>query len=332
MTVTFLKAGSGDSILINHAKKNILIDGGNDSTFLQQQVNLIFDKSEVLDLIIITHHDDDHIKGIIDLLNMIQSQHYDKKPNALVKKVLFNAPDGSSYDSEKKELSYRQAFEVKELLTKHKINWEGCTENSTELQFEDLELLFLSPTEKDRGQYEKKSGEYLTSDFRCDWKTPLKKLEKYIDDESQDTSPYNRSSIVVLCKCAGKKILLPGDVTPKRLEAIARNLRKDNNNEPIELDFMPLPHHGSYRNLTKKILQDIKCFTFIVSTNSQKHNLPNKRSLLKIIKHLNREDRQNIHFLFNYQEALSKLNISEEEKKYYRFKTSPNNTDHGLVM
>ena len=63
MDIKFLKAGQGDSILISHNSHNILIDGGNDSYFLLKEIDAIKERKEVLDFVIITHHDDDHIKG-----------------------------------------------------------------------------------------------------------------------------------------------------------------------------------------------------------------------------------------------------------------------------
>lgn len=332
MKVTFLKAGNGDSILIEHDKHNILIDGGNESSYVCQKADEIFNRDEVLDLIIITHHDDDHIRGIIDLLKRISDNSYDKKGSELIKKVIFNSPRRDNIQTEGRELSYRQAYEVEELLVKNKINWEGCSDASGSLKFGSLELFFLSPTESDKLEYVKKQGDYLSSDFRCDWKSAMKDLEGYLDDDSQDNSLYNRSGIVVMCTADERKILLPGDVTPKRLEAIVSQLKQQQNVQVVEFEFMPLPHHGSYRNINQNILENIKCAHFIISTNSRKHFLPNKRALLKVLKNHKRAIGPPIRFSFNYQEALSSLNISEEEKKRYNFSTYSNNKEYGLVV
>ncbi len=44
-----------------------------------------------------------------------------------------------------------------------------------------------------------------------------------------------------------------------------------------------MPHHGSYRNLNKFIVNNINCSQFIISTNSAKYYLPNKRAIIKIL-------------------------------------------------
>ena len=73
MKIEFLKAGTGDCILINHNSKNILIDGGNESTYLISKYNEIKSRNEIIDFLIVTHHDDDHIKGILDLFKEIET-------------------------------------------------------------------------------------------------------------------------------------------------------------------------------------------------------------------------------------------------------------------
>lgn len=44
MKIKFLKAGTGDSILIHHKIYNILIDGGNDSSYLLNEIEKIHKK------------------------------------------------------------------------------------------------------------------------------------------------------------------------------------------------------------------------------------------------------------------------------------------------
>ena len=78
-TLHFLPAGQGDCFLIQFQDDsfdyhNILIDGGNRTTldFKKQKKQLlkIIDngKKGRLDLVVVTHSDDDHIKGILKLV------------------------------------------------------------------------------------------------------------------------------------------------------------------------------------------------------------------------------------------------------------------------
>ena len=103
MKIKFLKAYEGDSILISYdnlvndtiVKRNILIDGGIGNTYfdsdedepgdLKINIDLLREKDEKIDLLIVTHIDDDHIGGIL--------KWFAKDPNAfeMIGKVWFNS-------------------------------------------------------------------------------------------------------------------------------------------------------------------------------------------------------------------------------------------------
>ncbi|SDQ01216.1 Metal-dependent hydrolase, beta-lactamase superfamily II [Mucilaginibacter sp. OK268] len=329
MDVKVLKAGSGDCILIQHQNHNILIDGGNDSVYLLIQIDEIYKKGQAIDLLIITHHDDDHIKGIIDLLKLVVDGKYGEN---FIRQAIFNSPrliSGKILPIDDRSLSYKQAHDVEDLLLKIQSKWTKTTNDTKPIVFEDLTLTFLSPISEDLDTYSQQTGAYLSSDFKCDWKSPMAVLERFIDDDSQDISLPNRTSIVILLECEGKRILLPGDTTPGRMEQIINKLAAESEHGRAAFDYVKLPHHASYRSLNKNIVEKIACTKFIISTNSKKHYLPNKRALLKIYKFLKREDEQ-IEFLFNYEESLNNLEITEAEKKKYRIKLTGNNRNYGI--
>lgn len=321
MKIKFLKAGEGDSILISYKKHNILVDGGNDSTFLLKEINLIRDKGEVIDLMVITHHDDDHIQGIEDLLNHIDS--YSNR-NEFIKQILFNSPrviQDTLYDEKDPTfLSYYQAYKVENLIKRLNLPVKSCTNETSGMNFENLNIEILSPTKDDLDKYSSKKGAYLSSDDRCDWSKSLASLEKFLDDDNLDTDLANKTSIVLNISADGRKVLLTGDVTPSRLNCIIDTMYINNNNEPVYFDLIKLPHHGSYRNLTENILKKINCSTFVISTDGKNNFLPNKRALLKVVKHIYRSSDQPIELIFNYEAVLDLLKITEEEQKYYNFK------------
>lgn len=334
MEIKFLKAGSGDSIVIHHNTSNIIIDGGNDSTYLIKQIEDIFNRNETINLLVITHHDDDHIKGIIDSLKFIEENNYNEN-KTFIKKVIFNSPRlflKKIPTSEKRTLSYKQAYELEELLLQLNINWSLCDETTDSIEIENIKLNILSPTKTDLNTYSNQKGAYLASDNRCDWSSSLAILDKHLDDKSQDNTVSNNSSIVLQLLYEDKNILLTGDVTPSRLENIIKKMYSNNHSQRVKFDFIKLPHHGSYRSLNRSILEKIDCSTFIISTNSKKYYLPNKRALLKILKYMDRTINNRIKFLFNYEEAINNLKISNKELQDYNFELKANNQPYGISI
>ena len=84
MTIKFLQAFNGDCILIslkddNGFNRNILVDGGIGETYkldkrnkgkpiygpLKTIITNLKDNHKIIDLLILTHNDDDHIGGIL---------------------------------------------------------------------------------------------------------------------------------------------------------------------------------------------------------------------------------------------------------------------------
>jgi beta-lactamase superfamily II metal-dependent hydrolase len=335
MKIKFLKAGGGDAILIHHNNKNILIDGGNDSSYLMKELVTISQNNEYIDLLIITHHDDDHIKGIIDILQQVENGLFGQTKD-FIKKVYFNSPRlilKKRVAKEEQFLSYAQAYEVEDLLIKLNIDCQDIITNSSEiLELDDLYMTFLSPIESDLEKYSSDPRVLLSCQTRGDWDASMSVLDKHLDDDSQDNSLSNRSSIVILLQNAAKKIMLTGDTTPDRLTKIIDELYINNENCPISFDYIKLPHHGSHRNLNKSILSKIRCQNFIISTNGKNSYLPDKRALLKVLKYIIRKRTDHINFIFNYGEVIDLLDINYNDKKKYNFKLIPNNEIYGYVI
>ena len=188
-----------------------------------------------------------------------------------------------------------------------------------------LKFQIFSPERETLLKYSSGNGAYLSSDFRCDWEVSMKDLNKKLDDKSQDRSLSNETSIVVYMQYQDNKFLFTGDITPKRLSKIIDEIKGEDSK--LSLNLMKLPHHGSYRSLNSEILQKLICSNYIISTNSRKHFLPNKRAFLKIINNRHTEDQ--ISFMFNYGEVINKLNISKNELKGFNICLKPNNKEWG---
>lgn len=327
MGVKFLKAGNGDAILIQHGNKNILIDGGNDESYLLEQLAIIYQDSQHIDLLIVTHHDDDHIRGVLKFMSKVEAGEFGS--DGFVKRIIFNSPKTvTSAKLDQNLLSYRQAYELDQILDRLNLSPELAIAGMEMYKDEGIKLTALAPFSSDLLDYASQKGAYLSTDFKCDWTSPMGVLDRFIDDDYLDKSIPNRSSIVIKVDIDKQIFLLTADVTPDVLEKVLEKLMIENDGKPIRFNYVKLPHHGSYRNLSEKILKSINCTDFIVTTNSLKYFLPNKRAVLKLCKWLDRGSRS-INLYFNYSEGLSSMGVTEAEKKKYRLKLIPNNKKYG---
>ncbi|MBK1812151.1 MBL fold metallo-hydrolase [Clostridium sp. YIM B02505] len=184
--INMFQAGQGDAFIIScgigEQKKNIMIDGGTGDTFassLQGFLKELDEQGEKIDLLIVTHIDNDHIGGVIEMLK--HNKELGKTKIICIEEVWHNAylqlqldkqdqisehqrrvvqeikdrGDGSG-ESEKSEISTRQGSFLGSLLYEDDYNWNGYTdgiaisvENVPVYAFsDDLKLYILSPTNK----------------------------------------------------------------------------------------------------------------------------------------------------------------------------------------
>lgn len=306
MRIEFLQAGTGDSIWISHRKTNIIVDGGKSAAAIKERLDQM-PEDENIDLLVVTHIDSDHIAGVIALVDKLQEQ----KELSRLKRVWFNYPKLE----ETGEYSVSEGNALSTILCKiNGLCWRNNTSDliGYDVAIGDIHLHVLAPDHDVANEYKPKTPDELGVE-NADWNVELKALVENVDDDNLDEGGPNGQSIVLIVECEGKRMLLPGDCTPKELLAALRAYDSING-RPLKIDLMKLPHHGSVRNITKNIMAEIECSNFVISTNiNKKYLLPNKETIAKLIRYRNcAEETINVHF--NYKEALDVLNITEEEQ------------------
>lgn len=305
MVIEILQAGTGDSIWVSHNKKNIVIDGGKSTAAIRAKYSKM-PQDEIIDLLVVTHIDSDHIAGIIALVKHMKEIGETHR----LKQVWFNFPKKEETD----EYSVGEGNELTSLLLEiDGLSWNNNTFEllGSTIEFGDIKLHVLAPDHD--VAYENKPKEPDELGVRSDdWYIDLRTLIDNVDDDDIDEGGTNSQSIIILVECEGKKLLLPGDSTPKKLCDALQSYNKINGT-PLELDFMKLPHHGSTRNVTKNILNEVTCSNFIISTKkNNKYYFPNKETIAKLIRYRDSADKA-INVYFNYQESLDVLGITAEE-------------------
>ena len=305
MRIEILQAGTGDSIWIRHNKNNIVIDGGKSTTAIRTRYDQM-PMDEIIDLLVVTHIDSDHIAGIIALIKHMK----EKGEIHRLKQVWFNFPKNEKTD----EYSVDEGNELSSLLLEIEgLCWKNktCELLNSTIEVGDIKLQVLAPDHDVADEYKSKEPDELGVPAE-DWHVDLKTLIDSVDADDLDEGGPNSQSIVILIECDGKKILLPGDCTPKELCEALQNYN-NTNGVPLELDLMKLPHHGSVRNVTKSILDEVTCSNFVISTKkNKKYCFPNKETIAKLIRYRECADKT-INVYFNYHESLDVLGITADE-------------------
>lgn len=344
MKIKFLKAGNGDSFLLSFndgaANRNILIDGGVSNTYysdstglygdLQDEIDSIKKRNEHIDLLILTHIDNDHICGLLKWFEL------DKNAHQLVKNVWFNSGKLiATYlnESENEDLGVglkiftnpktgvHEAIEFENYLIEKDIWNKKIILQGQEVEECGVRIQILSPNgeqlKKLVREYKEITGDHsYTAGKEKDWTTNIK---DFINEESQnfkftqDTSVKNGSSISFILTINKKHFLFLADSHPKGIVAQLKVLGYSNDN-PINVEIMKISHHGSKANTNKELLEIVKTENYIISTDSSGNNHPNKRTLSRIL-NLN----PNAIFHFNYEHVRNEI-FSTQDRRDFKIK------------
>jgi len=342
MKVKFLEARNGDSILISFsdsdgASRNVLIDGGPPSTYqyknkkgkyesgaLKQELDHI----DSIDLLILTHVDDDHIGGIL--------QWFSKDPDAKnkVKKVWFNSGqliserfkgaliEGNSIvlkDTSSLDTSIKQGISFEEYISSHAIWERAIIDASKNVTLFGLKFQFLSPDDEKlrlllkKWKKEDPNLDTATSD---DYSVSLKDHIS-ADLFKEDKSIHNGSSIAFIITFNGKNLVFLGDAHPRLVEQSLTDLGYSPENK-LEAEFVKVSHHGSKSNTSYELLNLIETHKYIISSNGAIHNLPHKQCLARIINHNNSAE-----LYFNYSEKPNEIFSTQDLVDFSSFKIFP---------
>jgi len=190
----------------------------------------------------------------------------------------------------------------------------GDTDQSV-VDWDELKITVVSP------------GDEQLQKLQKQWDKDLKKAAADGDSSiifasltSNDTSPFNQSSIACLVELEGKKILLTGDA---RSDHILAGLESNNllENGKLHVDILKMPHHGSIRNMKEEFLQAVTADHYVISADGSYDN-PEKPLLSMLVDHVskgtvhftNHTGKKNIEtdidtFLQNLEDANSDLKV-----------------------
>ncbi|WP_181016532.1 ComEC/Rec2 family competence protein [Paenibacillus polymyxa] len=324
LNIRMLKAFSGDSFIISYnngdgRNTNILIDGGIARTYrtLKKEIKDIEKRNEVIDLLILTHTDSDHIGGILKYFQDEDMNHH------LIRKVLFNSASSLSkyFNTDiiksreltlsplNSECSYREGKSLEDYLKKNNIWNDEIIKFKDKFLLSGAKLTILSPTIDTLKELNKNWELEENSDTECggnnnDYNYTLEDLFK--KPFCEDRSLANKSSIAFLFEYSDKNILMLGDAHALIIANSLKSMGYSTKNK-LKLDCVKLSHHGSKFNTSEELLSILDCSRYLISTN--KSNRPHKETLAKII-----NSQQRVSFYYNYEHPGL---FNTEEKTFY---------------
>ncbi len=319
-----IQAKFGDCFVLEYGDalpEYILIDGGPSGVYndhLRPALSDILKGKAALSDVIISHVDNDHIIGVLDLLTELQKQHDTGQPLFLqIGKVWFNTfgQTVGNLDIENKIDKVNKVAAVNGLkMTEMSLALNGIREGSQVMkrtrvlkipvnasaprgfylaakdnpviQQSNLKIHVVGPTRDNLLKLQK------------EWEEWVKKNEQAIDGgkytkdfaAAMDRSVPNLSSIVLLIEADGKSMLLTGDCRGDHLQQglIETGLSADGK---IHVDLFKVPHHGSKRNTTKKFFEEVTADVYVISADGTYDN-PDDDTLFWIVESANAAGRK----------------------------------------
>ena len=312
--IQVLPAAHGDAIIIHctQGKNNgiIVVDGGPYVNPLKNPFISEVERLDFIDLMILTHHDSDHISGILYYFKRHSND------DIRVKEVWANCARHIDFDISN-ELSANQAWKLSDYLdrlqTQNKIIWRSDIHAECPmivLPYASIEIIgpsfkiykeFMETYER---KVENRVISPLSSNDIPDINIPcheLAKRKKIVPNPHNYDNLTNMASISFIIRCDELSVLMLGDSFPQELLECLKNRGYSNENK-LKVDYVKVSHHGSQNNISNELLDIIECNNFLISTNGglgqARH--PQRETIANILCHPKRDYSKTVNFFFNY--------------------------------
>lgn len=337
MDVFFYKAECGDAARIsfvdNGKPHHILIDSGYERTYrniLGSEIQTIHANKERIDLWVISHIHDDHIGGAVNYINAINNN----RANNIIDKWWYNPPRFnktlSTASGVSKAVSIAQGDALTSFLqsTKH-VPQSQIVNLQNPVSISGLKITVLSPSTEQLDRLylkykqsnvplEKNEDFEYTKSVSCNLKDYHIKIEDFdLSDWQEDNNIENGSSISFLMEYIEKKYLWLADAHPSVVTAKLKQLGYSPEN-PLQCEFVKVAHHGSDGNCSDELLDLVCCAKYVFSVNgTNRHGLPNKKSVVRILRNRMRDLSRPIELYFTYDDASLKSMFNVDGKDVF---------------
>jgi hypothetical protein len=296
MRLHAVQAGEGDCFILEdedgESSRFLLIDGGPANTYATHLEPALAQLGvKELALVLLSHVDNDHIVGLLDLFGNVQLQRERRSVSTLkIERVWHNAFSQTVGD----EIARRVDCAIDDPA-------RGIAEGSDLAGLVGSLNIPINPEfangfvsiENERHRFcvgrttlrvvgpNKEALQRLKGKWEA-W------LAKHADEiarggrVSPDRSPTNCSSIVTLVESGKRRILLTGDATRKEILAGLESAGLLHARKPFHVDVLKVPHHGSNRNVDEEFFRKVTADSYLISANGR-HGNPDLQTLLWIV-------------------------------------------------
>jgi ribonuclease BN (tRNA processing enzyme) len=365
-----VQAQFGDCLLLqsyNEDKNNfILVDGGTSQTYekdLKFVISKLRSKQKKVDLVILSHIDNDHILGLLDLFEDIKRNREanadeligglwhnsfkditDEKTDSsrlMQKLFLSNQFSAIGLDTNRTHLPVIGALKgiaegrdltkiAKSLHIPINQQFGGrliiVGNEYKSLEVGNMKFTILGPTEKNLDKLRKIWNDWLTKHL-----TSLTKVSDWQALKVLDASVSNLSSIMFMVESQRKKLLFTGDGLGEDVVDVLSERGLLDSEGKCHVNIMKVPHHGSERNASREFFNTVTADSYVISANGRDDN-PSLATLKWIIESKRKKNKIIKIYLTNRTDKTDKILQKYDQKKFqYRF-TFLRNGSHSLEI
>lgn len=356
-----LQARYGDSLLLEYgtagAPRYTLIDGGPKSVYANTLRHVLgaLPASQTtlnLDLVVLSHIDEDHVQGLLDLYEDLGYQRLHAEGERIHIQELwhnaFNEVAGAdvagrlarmldragiarsggsltaratrSIEQGEQLTEFNRRLGVARNLSVMPAEFVALEQGVNPVHLDNLTLRIVGPTAKSLAA------------LRTAWRDWLEEQERRLlageppapgVARGLDTSIPNLSSIMLLAEAGSKRILLTGDGRSDDLELGLEEAGALAPGGTLHVDILKLPHHGSRHNITADFLRRVTADTYVVSASGY-HGHPAFDTLKWIVTAAHEQQRPITLAATNETSAIRKLLETYDPATYgYRLELLP---------